>query len=128
MKFNTHLHKTVVTALCVLSLSPALVFGGGTSKPLKEGGIIKSVDMKTHTLVVTEHKNHVDQKFQWNDQTKFSERDKSLSASALKQGERVHLTYTAGGTMPTLQTVHIAPAKTQKHSASNISPARRHSA
>ena len=121
MKFNTHLHKTVVTALCALSLSPALVFAGGTPKPLKEGGIIKSVDMKAHTLVVAELKNHVEQKFQWNDQTKFSERDKSVSAGALKEGERVHLTYAAGGSTPTLQTVHIAPLKTEKHSAKNTS-------
>jgi hypothetical protein len=128
MKFNTHTHKSVVTALCVLSLTPALLFAGGTTKPMKEAGIIKSVDMKTHMVVVTEQKNHVDQKFQWNDQTKFSERDKSVSAGALKEGERVHLTYTVGGSTPTVQTVHIAPAKTEKHSASNISPARRHGA
>ena len=124
MKFNTHLHKTVVTALCVLSLSPALVFAGGTTKPLKEGGIIKSVDMTAHTLVVTEHKNHADQTFQWNDQTKFRERHKSASPSDLKPGERVHLIYTAGGSTPILQTVHIAPVKTEKHAAGNMSHPR----
>ena len=123
MKLNTHIYQAVVTALCALSLSPALVFAGGTPKPLNESGIIKSVDTKTHMLVVTEHKNHVAQKFQWNDQTKFSERDKSASASALKEGERVRLTYTTGGGTPTLQAVHIAPLKTEKHSARNTSRA-----
>ena len=124
MKFTTHLHTTVVTALCVLSLSPALVFAGNTTKPMKEGGIIKSVDMKTHTLVVSEHKSHADQTFQWNDQTKFREHRKSASPTALKPGERVHLIYTAGGSTPTLQTVHIAPVKTEKHTARNMSHPR----
>lgn len=124
MKLNTRIQKSVVAALCVLSLSPALVFAAGTPKPIEERGVIKSVDMGAHTLVVAEHKKNTEQKFQWNDQTKFSERNKSASASALKEGERVHLTYTAGGSMPTLESVHIAPAKTEKHSANNLPPAR----
>lgn len=123
MKLNTHIHKTAVTALSVLSLSPALVFAAGTPKPIEERGTIKSVDMSAHTLVVAEHRKNAGQKFQWNDQTKFSERDKSASASALKEGERVHLTYTPGGT-PVLQSVHITPARTEKHSARNLPTAR----
>jgi hypothetical protein len=123
MKFNTHLHTTVATALCVLSLAPALVLAGSTTKPLKERGIIKSVDPTAHTLVVTEHKNHADQTFQWNDQTKFRERDKTVSANALKPSERVHLMYTAGGSAPTLQAIHIAPMRTAKHTARNMSHA-----
>lgn len=123
MKLKTHLHTTVVTALCVLSLTPALVLAGSTTKPLKERGIINSVDVTAHTLVVTEHKNHADQTFQWNDQTKFRERDKSVSPTDLKPGERVHLSYTAGGSTPTLRAVHIAPVKTEKHTARNMSHA-----
>lgn len=124
MKRKTNLHKTVVAALCVLSLSPALVFAGNTSKPSEERGVIKSVDMTAHTLVVTEHKKNSEQTFQWNDQTKFMERTKSASASALKAGEHVRLTYTAGSPTPTLQSVHITPAKSEKPSARNNSPAR----
>ena len=124
MKLNTHIHKTVVAAICLLALSPALVFAAGTPRPTVERGVIKSVDMDAQTLVVTEHKNNAEQKFRWNDQTKFSERSKNASASALKEGERVHLTYTPGGDTPVLQSVHITPAKTEKHSANNLSPAR----
>lgn len=123
MKLNTHLHKTVVTAVCVLAISPALVFARGTAKPVQERGIIKSVDMSAHTLVVTESKKNVEQTFQWNKQTKFSERHKNASASALKEGERVRLTYTAGGDTPTLRSVRIAPPKTEKPRASNRPPA-----
>ena len=128
MKLNTHIHKMAVAALCVLALSPALVLATGTPKPVGERGIIKSVDVDAHTLVVTEHKNNSEQKFQWNDQTKFSERNKNTSANALKEGERVHLTYVPGGDTPILQSVHITPAKTEKHSANNLSPATNHRA
>jgi hypothetical protein len=47
----------------------------------------------------------------------------SASASALKEGQHVQLTYTPGGT-PVLQSVHITPAKTEKHGANKHSPAR----
>jgi hypothetical protein len=124
MKLNTHIHKTAVAALCVLVLSPALVFAGDAAKPAEGRGIIKSVDTSAHTLVVTEHKKNTEQTFQWNDQTKFSERDKSASASALKAGERVHLTYTPGGGTPVLQSVHIAPAKTEKTGAGSHTSAK----
>jgi hypothetical protein len=124
MKINNHIHKTVVTTLCFLSLSPALLFAADTPKPGAERGVIKSVDMDAHILVVTERKANSEQKFQWNDQTRFSERDKGVSAGALKEGERVHLTYTPGGDTPMLQTVLIIPARTEKHGANNLSPAR----
>ena len=129
MKLNTPINKTVTTALCVLALSPALVFAGNTTKPGEERGVIKSVDMSAHTLVVTEYKKNAEQKFLWNDQTKFTERDKSASASALKEGESVRLKYSPGGEdTPLLQSVHIAPAKTAKPVASNLSTTRNNGA
>ena len=124
MKLNSHIHKTAVAALCVLALTPALVFAAGTTHPSRERGIIKSVDMEAHTLVVTDRKNNSERAFQWNDQTKFSERDKSAGASDLKAGERVRLTYSPGGDTPILQSVHIAPARTETHSANKFSPSR----
>src|SRR5437867_1583189 len=78
MKRNTHIYKTAVTALCLLSLSPALMFAAGSPKPIEERGVIKSVDMNAHILVVTEHKKNSEHAFQWNDQTKFSARDRSV--------------------------------------------------
>ena len=123
MKLKTHIHRTAVTALCILSLSPALMFAAGSPKPIEERGVIKSVDMTAHTLVVTERKNNSEQTFQWNDQTKFHEHFRSTSANALKEGERVHLTYTPGGSTPVLKSVHIAPANAEKPSASNYSSA-----
>src|SRR5437879_1401510 len=124
MKLNSHIHKTAVAALCVLALSPELVFAADRTHPSRERGIIKSVDMETHTLVVTDRKNNSEHTFQWNDKTKFSERDKSAGASDLKAGERVRLTYSPGGDTPILQSVHIAPAKTESHSANKFSLSR----
>ena len=125
MKLNSHIHKTtVVAALCVLAMSAELVSAADTKHPSRERGIIKSVDMDAHTLVVTDRKKNSERTFQWNDQTKFSERDKSADASDLKAGERVYLTYSPGGETPILQSVHIAPAKTETHSANKPSPAR----
>ncbi|HXI69983.1 MAG TPA: hypothetical protein VNN22_06450 [Verrucomicrobiae bacterium] len=150
MKLNAHIQISVVAALCVLSLSPATVFAGGlgglggdlapihdydfgdpgldptpeTMRPSEERGVIKSVDLNAHTLVVTGHKKNTDQKFQWTDQTKFIEHDKSVTTSDLKEGERVHLIYMAGSTTPTLKSVHINSAKTNAPSVQNNSSAR----
>ena len=124
MKLNSHIHKTIVAALCLMALDPALVFASAAARPSKERGIIKSVDMEAHTLVVTDHKNKSERTFQWNDQTKFLEGKRSADASDLKAGERVHLTYAPGGETPLLQNVLIAPAKTETHSSNDPSPAR----
>jgi hypothetical protein len=124
MKLNTHIYKTVVAAICVVALSPALVVAASTPKHSLERGIIKSVDMDAHTLVVSQHKKNAEQKFQWDDQTTFTERHASANASALKAGEHVRLTYAPGGDTPILKKVQIAPTGTEKHSASNLSTAR----
>jgi Cu/Ag efflux protein CusF len=124
MKLNTHMHKTAVAVCCILSLSPALLFAAGTPKPIKETGVIKSVDMDAHTLVVTRQKKKSEQKFEWNDQTKFNEQSKHTSASALKEGEHVNLSYTPGGDTPVLKSVKITATKAKKQSAGNISPTK----
>jgi Cu/Ag efflux protein CusF len=124
MKLHTHIHKTTVTALCILSLGPALLFAADPPQPSVAHGTIKSVDMAAHTLVFTERKDNTEHMFQWNDQTQFTERGQSATASALKEGERVQLTYAPGTDTPILQSVHIAPARTGRHSANNSLPAR----
>ena len=37
--------------------------------------------MDAHTLVVTGHRKNAEQKFQWNEQTKFSEREKNANGA-----------------------------------------------
>ena len=123
MKLNPRIQKMTMTALVVAALSPSLAFAAGKPKPQHEHGTIKSVDMNAHTLVVAEPK-HEEQTFQWNDQTKFLEHSRSTTAGALKEGERVRLTYAPGGDTPMLQSVHITPAKTETHSSSKHSSAR----
>lgn len=113
MKLHSRFHRTVAPLLCVLALSPALVFAANPPKKTEVRGVIKSVDMNAHTLIVTEHQKS-EQTFAWNNQTKFLEHEKSASASALKAGEHVRFTYAKGATPPVLESVHITPAKAQK--------------
>ena len=86
MKLNTHFTRRRDSALRAVTQLRHSYLPAHEPKPIEERGIIKSVDMSAHTLVVTEHKENTDQKFQWNDQTKFSERNKSASPSDLKAG------------------------------------------
>jgi hypothetical protein len=116
MKLNSHIHKTI-GALCILVLSPALVFAADTTQPSREHGVIKSVDMDAHTLVVAERKDNSEHTFQWNDQTKFSERDKTVTASDLKVGERVYLSYAPGENPPILQSLGIAHCRSGRNCA-----------
>jgi hypothetical protein len=101
-------------AVCAFGLSWAGAFAAD-SKLSEMRGTIKSVDADRHWLVVAEGKKKADQKFHWDDQTKFTGRGKAATATDLKAGERVRLTYTKGGDVPTLQQVHIMSPKTEKH-------------
>jgi hypothetical protein len=118
MKLKSHVRKIIMTALAVAILSPALVFASGPARSARQSGLIKAVDMNTHTLVVSEPKSK-EQTFQWNDQTKFREHFRSTTASALKEGEHVRVAYAPGGATPVLKRVYITPVKhTAKNSAS----------
>ena len=113
MKLTSNLRQTAAIALCALALSPAALFAANP-QPHEARGAIKSVDAENHWLVVTDRKDNSEHKFLWNDQSKFTERGKAVTATDLKAGERVRLTYKPGGDMPTMQRVHIAPAKAEK--------------
>jgi hypothetical protein len=114
MHNKSRFYKSATLALCLLGFSPALVFAGTPEKKIERHGTIQTVDTTNHTLVLTERKNATEQ-FQWNDQTQFVEHNKNVSASALKQGEHVKLTYYPGGTTPTLQSVHINAKAEKRH-------------
>lgn len=116
MKRKLNLPKTALAALCALALSPALLFAAD-SRPHEERGTIKSVDAAAHTIVITGGKDNAEHKFQWNDQTKFSDRGKTVTASDLKAGERIRLTYKSGGDTPTIERARLAPAKSEKSAA-----------
>ena len=104
--------------LFVVALSPAMVFAGSSPKTTTEHGIVKAVDQSAHTLTVAGKKSGAETKFQWNDHTKFTEHHKAASASVLKDGERVDLTFVLGGNMAMLKSVAISPAKSENHAAS----------
>ena len=116
MKLTSNLRITTAITFCALALSPVAVFAANP-RPHDERGTVKSVDAHTHTLIVTDSKDNSEHKFQWNTQTRFTERGKAAAVSDLKAGERVRITYSGSGDMPTMQRVHIAPAKAEKSGA-----------
>jgi hypothetical protein len=103
-------------ALCAAVLTPAALFAGH-AKTSSDHGVIKSVDANAHQLVVTDKKSKIDQTFQWNDQTRFMEHDKSVTASALMPGMPVHVTFEPGTATPTIKKAELWPAKTQQHAS-----------
>ena len=116
MKTNL-IRKTTLIALCALTLSPAALFAGKAAKTTEESGIIKSVDTKTHEIVVTDKKTKSEGTFKWNDQTAFTEQGKTVSVNALKAGLPVQIAYTSRSGTPMLERVRISPVKAQKHSS-----------
>jgi hypothetical protein len=113
MKPNTNLRLTALSVWCALAVCPTAVLAANP-RPHEEHGTIKSVDATAHTLVITDLKNHAEHKFQWNDQTKFSASGKTAMATDLKAGERVRLTYSQSGELPTIERARIMPAKPDK--------------
>ena len=124
MKTNINIRKTALAALCALALSPAALFAGNASKSAEERGIIKSMDNQAHQIVVTDQQTRADRTFKWNDQTKFTEHGKAVTAADLKAGEHVRLSYVPSAGMPTLQHVALWAQKEQSH-ASASAPSHR---
>jgi len=124
MKTYINIRKTALVALCALALSPAALFAGNASKSAEERGIIKSVDSQIHQIVVTDQQTKADRTFKWNDQTKFTEHGKAVTAAQLKAGEHVRFGYAPGSGTPLLQHVALWPQKDQSH-ASASAPSHR---
>ncbi len=116
MKLTSNLHQTLLAPCCTLALGLGTIHAGEASKARSEHGTIKSVDAKAHTLVVTTGKGNSDCSFHWNDQTKFTSGHNAASASNLKEGRLVELTYVPGGDAPTLRRVRLV-AKAPKHAS-----------
>lgn len=102
--------------LCGLALIPAVLVAANP-RPHEARGTIKSVDAATHTLVVAEPKGKSEHKFQWNDQTRFTEHGKAANAADLKAGEHIRLTFKGDGELPTIEHATLAPAKDAKTSS-----------
>lgn len=113
MKLNSNLRLTCL-ALGALALSTAALYAANAPKTQDERGSIKSVDAAPHTLVVADLKNKSEHKFQWNDQTQFTERGKTATAADIKAGERIRLIYKASGELPTVERARFVPAKREK--------------
>src|SRR5262245_12676685 len=118
MKLKLNLSTTALAAVCALALNPATLLAANPH-PHEERGTIKSVDTTAHTLTVTGGKDNSEHKFQWNDQSKFTERGKTVTAADLKAGERIRLTYKSGTDMPTIERARLAPAKAEKSAAAS---------
>lgn len=118
MKFTSNLLIASAITLSAVALGLATLSATTAPKAHTEHGTIKSLDAADHKLIVSDSKDKAEHKFQWNDQTKFTEHGKDVTATDLKVGDQVRLSYRHGGDMPTLEHVAITPAKAEKHSAS----------
>ena len=117
MKSPFTFRNLAFATLCSLALMPASLLAETTGKNVEERGTIKSVDSIAHQLIVINQKSKHAGTFQWNDQTKFAEHDKAVSATALKEGQLVHLTFAPGSGTRTLERVQISTAKEHKPAA-----------
>lgn len=118
MKTNlTRVRKTALAAWCAIALSPVALFATNAPKAVREHGRIKAVDNQSQQLVVTDQKTKAEGTFKWNDQTKLIEHGKSVSASALKGGVPIQITFAPSPGIPVLERVTLSPAKRQKHSS-----------
>lgn len=126
MKSTANLRLLTVAAWCALALAP-VTLRAAEPRPHQERGTIKSVDAATHTLVLADLKNSKEYKFQWNDQTKFTERGKTVTAAELKAGERIRVSYQGTGDMPTIERARLVPAKAGKAASASHHRSRNHS-
>lgn len=112
MKLNSYLSKSVLGALCALSLLPAVVWGANPARPVEKHAIVKSVDAAKHQVVLTDTAKRSVGTFLWSDQTKFTEEGKSVTAALLKEGATVDVLYAPVSTgTPVLQQVKFVAAK-----------------
>jgi len=116
MKITSALRIGTLGVLCALALTTAALLAANP-RPHVQHGTIKSVDATAHTLVVADPKGKSEHKFQWNDQSRFTERGKAAEATDLKAGEHIRLTYKGGGEMPTIEHATLLPAKAGKSSS-----------
>lgn len=119
MKTTNRILRGTAVAVTALVISSASLAAANTPQTREERGTIKEVDMNHHQLVVTDRKNNSIHRFQWNEQTKFTEHWKKAAPTALRAGERVRLTYAPGGDIPLAQKVQLAPAKVSKHASAH---------
>ncbi len=80
----------------------------------KFGGVVEGVDQAGQSFTIRKHKQ--ERVFFWNDQTKFSHDEKTLSPLDLKKGEHVKISYLEEGGKSIATTIKIGKMKTSKES------------
>lgn len=93
----------------------------GSEKLQNEQGTIKSVDQAHHSLVLANHKEKAGHPFQWNEQTKFTEGGKAVSATDLKAGEHALISYESAKGVAMARSISLTPAKAEKQTQSHSS-------
>lgn len=122
MKPLKYLRTTVLVALCALAFNPMSLLAGNankTAKAAEKRGVIKSVDAAAHHVTITDQKTKAVHSYSWNDKTKFTEQDKAVGASALREGQKVSVSYSTGAGTPVLKHVKLLPAKSSTKGSSS---------
>ncbi len=103
--------RIVCIALGLLTLGSASLSAAEAPKQHSQRGTITSLDPSAKSLVVSDSKDKVEHRLFWDDQTKFLLHGKSALAADLKVGERVRLSHSDTGDLPSLLRVQIVPER-----------------
>ena len=88
---------------------------------LRDRGAIRGIDLKSQTLTLQDQ-HQATLGIEWNQQTRFFDHGKTITAADLKSGERVGVTYVKEGDHLVARAVAVMPdhpmmAHTAKHSS-----------
>lgn len=103
--------RIVCIALGLLPLGSASLFAAEDPMQHSHRGTITPLDPTARTQVVPDSTDKVEHRLFWNDQTKFLLHGKSALAADLKVGERVRLSCSDTGDLPSLLRVQIVPER-----------------
>lgn len=121
MKPSSNLLRVTALALCLVGLGVAGAMAANSEKLQTEQGMIKSVDQAHRSLVLTNQKEKAGHSFQWNEQTKFTEGGKAVSATDLKAGEHALISYESAKGVAMAKSISLTPAKAEKQPQSHSS-------
>lgn len=123
MKLNLQSGRALLVAGFALVLGPTALWGANAPKAAEKHAIVKSVDSAKHQVVLTDTNTKTTSTFLWNDKTKFTQQGKAVTATALKQGATVNVTYAPGTGTPVLEHVKFAAPKGTAKPAAPAAPA-----
>ena len=115
MTHRNHFTTFALATLCALGLAAGAAFAKNTHpgvhlKTPRDRGAIEAIDTTAHTLVVKEANKATEQRFAWDETTKFVQQGKPVKAGDLKPGQQVRIFYQKRGDQLVAQQVVVLAA------------------